>query len=788
MNILRTIKQICWLAALNLFATQAWGFALLGPLANGGDSWQINVIGYGLPYTESLSPGGPDDLGDIGGPKNIGEGYRRNTPIIYYAYDASFLDYFGSNGVEACDSAVGIMNFSMTNNTMGNLDGYSASLSEFPPESLHLNYEAQSMALTDLKSVTMHLLLEQLGLAEPERFTWTLAERFLPPGGTCPLNEEYLVIQRNYATSPTPLNQLQYSAYVNDTLYSYEIGEICTGPNPLAETEPFNVDPNADTYTAVAANTADGLGIGGYYAGLTRDDVGGLRYLYTSNNIVYETPAFGVNGTANLISTNVGNFTTITTSNLTTLLLFAQTNTPALVQSTFGVTVIASNEIADVIVTNWTYTATTTSPTLGAAYGTQISTITSNAVLSFVTEFVDTFGNIITNGNLNSTPGIIQVCSNTITLNYSPTTQAYLANTSVSTSSGGNGGAYGSGGSTLTTNTTLTPFTLNVPSGEYFTLPNIPNGCGWVVQCGSIANIVSTTNLIVASTNSAGLVANESIVTFFTNHTYQVQPIICASTPFATNLFEGIQKVQFVRADFDSLLGQFFQPITNNYTMVLITNSQTSIANFQRVITAPDILLDASDQIGANTFDGTATRSIAFDEGNVEPGLAGPGIIDPTSTLSYNKIGDAFENSDTYTGFGTNAFTSQLYQLPVVQWASFDASTNDPVLYPDGTSIQNLQYQVVIQVSPTPTALSTSNGTKGVPYGPVTFTTTGGAFTTPFTWQVVSGLGALPQGMTLSSGGVLSGTPTQSGTFDFTIEMTDSLGRSVNWFYTLTIN
>ena len=35
----------------------------------------------------------------------------------------------------------------------------------------------------------------------------------------------------------------------------------------------------------------------------------------------------------------------------------------------------------------------------------------------------------------------------------------------------------------------------------------------------------------------------------------------------AAGLYEGIKKIQFVRANFDSLLGQSFQPVTNFYTM-----------------------------------------------------------------------------------------------------------------------------------------------------------------------------------------------------------------------------
>jgi large repetitive protein len=106
------------------------------------------------------------------------------------------------------------------------------------------------------------------------------------------------------------------------------------------------------------------------------------------------------------------------------------------------------------------------------------------------------------------------------------------------------------------------------------------------------------------------------------------------------------------------------------------------------------------------------------------------------------------------------------------------------VVYPDGTSIANLENEVLIQVTPT----SVSNGTKNVAYPATTFTATGGAFTPPFIWSAPEGL---PPGLSIVSNPnntvTLSGTPTQSGTFDFILQLTDSLGRSVQWNYTITI-
>src|SRR5438309_8509446 len=48
--------------------------------------------------------------------------------------------------------------------------------------------------------------------------------------------------------------------------------------------------------------------------------------------------------------------------------------------------------------------------------------------------------------------------------------------------------------------------------------------------------------------------------------------------------------------------------------------------------------------------------------------------------------------------------------------------------------------------------------------------------------------GTLPTGLTLSSSGVISGTPTAAGPFNFTITVTDSAAATASQAYTLTIN
>ena len=54
----------------------------------------------------------------------------------------------------------------------------------------------------------------------------------------------------------------------------------------------------------------------------------------------------------------------------------------------------------------------------------------------------------------------------------------------------------------------------------------------------------------------------------------------------------------------------------------------------------------------------------------------------------------------------------------------------------------------------------------------------------PYSWSLVSG--ALPGGLTLSSGGVISGSPAAAGTFTFTASVTDSAGATASQPFTIT--
>ena len=70
---------------------------------------------------------------------------------------------------------------------------------------------------------------------------------------------------------------------------------------------------------------------------------------------------------------------------------------------------------------------------------------------------------------------------------------------------------------------------------------------------------------------------------------------------------------------------------------------------------------------------------------------------------------------------------------------------------------------------------SLAGGTVGSVYSQ-SLTCSGG--TAPFTWSLVAGQGTLPAGLSLSGAGLISGTPTASGTSNFTVRVTDNPGAT----------
>lgn len=101
--------------------------------------------------------------------------------------------------------------------------------------------------------------------------------------------------------------------------------------------------------------------------------------------------------------------------------------------------------------------------------------------------------------------------------------------------------------------------------------------------------------------------------------------------------------------------------------------------------------------------------------------------------------------------------------------------------------IASQAFLLTVDTGPAPVAITTPAnlvpGTTGAAYSQA-LAAFGGV--PPYTWSVISG--ALPAGLTISSGGVIAGVPTAGGTATFTVKVTDSVSATASQAITLTIS
>jgi hypothetical protein len=742
---LRLLKRVAWLGVLAAGLPAAQAFSLLGP----PEAYQVPDLGYMVPLRS-----------DIGAPKNIGEEYRRNTPVIYYAFDDNFIGYFGSDGVRAVDQAFAIMN------SLTNVSSYSADLSEVPLEVKRVNQTAAALNLQDLKSGTLSILVEQMGLADPIRYTWGLHDRLVAT--TCP--GEYIVVKRNLAIVPTALDQLQYSSYVNSILYSYYIHDYCANPVPpgdaLSEAIyiPVDLPLHALRYAPVSSFELNNLVPGQFLNGLTRDDVAGLRYLLRGGNVNWEdNPANSIVFVTNNAPTGLQ---LLVTSNLTLLAAQSLTNDDATLLGLYpGLVIVPGSTVpsfTNVITTN--LSAYFTNSPYDPVGWPPFLVFTTNFTTNVMFVYTRSFANVVTNSFY--TKGYVTVYDTSL---YSP------PNAPV---------GY------FTTNTTAKTMLTNMVSGDYYIIPT--TSCGVQILSNvltTVVGITNTLNVANAPTNANGgsFLLGRTYVSWFTNHNLATFQVLCVTNE--PSLRRGIEKVTFVKSGYDSWTGRFYTPQTNYFTMTTVTNSTNWVQTFQRVATAPDILFTAVDPLtgpaaALNWFD--VARNIVFNTNNVLPGLAGPGTIDAPSTITFNKAGPIFYNIHTNTEWFLDERTAIQFAL----WASYDDSTNAPIVYPNGTSIASVESQMLMQV----TSVSLPPAHVNTPYS-TQLTGTGGSGP-PYKWLLETPLdgNALPIGLSLTNTGLLSGTPVATGIYSFFVRMDDRSDTSPNmdkvftvWQVTLTV-
>src|SRR5262249_40877268 len=163
-------------------------------------------------------------------------------------------------------------------------------------------------------------------------------------------------------------------------------------------------------------------------------------------------------------------------------------------------------------------------------------------------------------------------------------------------------------------------------------------------------------------------------------------------------------KLNFQRVFFNSQLG-FYTSNNVSWTDHYITNGATASQNLIRPQIIPDILFDGADLQGGDStglpfllYQETGTTGWENNDAlNGATGQAGPGVIPPsvtaaTTTIVFNTVGPTIWNIFPLpSGFLTEVNNAGTFGF----WGSFDGSTNAPIIYPNGTSLEDLEQRVL---------------------------------------------------------------------------------------------
>ena len=282
------------------------GFVMIGPMLDAERNNVAPAVDFNI-------------TDDLGGPKDLKQFYRWNNPHLTYSFDQSFVRYFGLEGMDAVHEAFGVLNdFFIPAD--GSYKGVSSM--DFARDGFLSNYNttwlnttAQNAQIIDIKSLTLGMLVNQLGVGNPHRYAFTAAGI---TENTTLTQWSFNVRLKNFdpqTWQPTDvINGVQYSyRMIHDAVP--QAGGALTPPT-FVDMEEFTSDTSGNAWTAVGGivdafygntgiywtDTPTAFNFGVYYDGnnamggqyqprhaLTYDDVGALKYMYRTNNFVRET-------------------------------------------------------------------------------------------------------------------------------------------------------------------------------------------------------------------------------------------------------------------------------------------------------------------------------------------------------------------------------------------------------------------------------------------------------------------------------------------------------------------
>ena len=318
----------------------------------------------------------------------------------------------------------------------------------------------------------------------------------------------------------------------------------------------------------------------------------------------------------------------------------------------------------------------------------------------------------------------------------------------------------------------------------------------WSFGDGAVTNIVTAgiTHTYLAGTNTVRLIVTGPVGVASNT----INNLIIVETP--PQLVVNPGNLDFGTVTVGQTNSQLFSVI--NTGGLTLTGTATVALPFS-ITGSPYVLVPG--QTGAVTVAfsplgaGAITNFVIFATtgGNSTNLVSGSGVLPPVATPVLTPAGGTYTNSVlvglssttpgatlTYTTDGTGPTTNSpiyggafvLTNSATVRAIGFAAGYNPSTIATGGFTVVTLPSIVTSSLLPT--------GTVGAVYS-LSMTVTAGV--PPYVWSVVAG--SLPSGMSLSSGGALTGIPAaSSGLYNFTVQVADSNNLATTLAMNLALN
>jgi len=334
------------------------------------------------------------------------------------------------------------------------------------------------------------------------------------------------------------------------------------------------------------------------------------------------------------------------------------------------------------------------------------------------------------------------------------------------------------------TTTSLPADTINIAYNQTLTATGGTSPYTWAISSGSLPtglSLVASTGAITGTATAAGTSSFTARVTDNVSATATqalsivINPAPGITTSSLANGQVGVSYNQSMAATGGTTPYSWSIPAGSLPAGLSLGASSGAITGTPTASGTSNFTATVTDSVGA-----TGTKALSIVINNGPPVITTASLPGDTINVAYNQTLTATGGQTPYTwsissgslptGLSLNSSTGAITGTPTATGTSgFTARVAD-----NAAATATKALSIVVNPAPSIATATLPGGQVGVAYSQ-TLSATGG--TTPLTWSISSG--SLPTGLSLvASTGAITGTPTASGTSNFTARVTDNVGAT----------